>query len=252
MELKTLLITQARTGSSRLSGKVLKKVKGKTLLQLHLERVSKCRNISDIIVATTTSKGDEEIYNLAKKLGFKSYRGSEEDVLDRFYRAAKPLNPDRIVRVTSDCPLLDPKLVDEVVKFAKSKKVDYVSNVIEGRYPDGQDIEVFTFSALEKAWDNARKHSEREHVTPFIRINSDVMDGELFTAVNFPADHDYSQIRMTVDEPEDFELIKRIINELGTDLTWKEYTNYIIENNLGSLNQHIQRNEGYLKSIKED
>lgn len=253
MELaKTVLITQARTGSSRLPGKVLKKVKGKTLLQIHLERLSKCRNISDIIVATTTSKGDEELYNLAKKLGFKSYRGSEEDVLDRFYRAAKPLQPNWIVRVTSDCPLLDPKLVDDVIEFAKSKKVDYVSNVIEGRYPDGQDIEVFTFSALEKAWNNARKHSEREHVTPYIRNNSNAMGGNLFTAVNFPPDRDYSHIRMTVDEPEDFELIKRIIHELGTELTWKDYTNYIIENNLSSLNQHIQRNEGYLKSIKED
>jgi spore coat polysaccharide biosynthesis protein SpsF (cytidylyltransferase family) len=203
-------------------------------------------------VATTTKKEDEKIYSLAKDWGFKSYRGSEEDVLDRFYQAAKPLNPAWIVRVTSDCPLLDPKLVDEIVAFAWKEKADYVSNIIESRYPDGQDVELFTFSSLEKAWADADKRSEREHVTPYIRNHSDMMGGELFTSVKFPADHDYSQIRMTVDEPEDFELIKKIINELGTDLTWKEYTNYIIENNLGSVNQHIQRNEGYLKSIKED
>ena len=253
MELnKTVLITQARTGSSRLPGKVLKEVNGKTLLKIHLERLSQCENISDIIVATTTSKEDEKIFNLAKDWGFKSYRGSEEDVLDRFYQAAKPLKPDWIVRTTSDCPLLDPKLVDDVIEFAKRKKADYVSNVIESKFPDGQDVEVFTFSALEEAWLNADKLSEREHVTPFIRNNSNIFGGNKFSVVNFPLNEDYSNIRMTVDEPEDFELIKNIIEELGTDLTWKEYTNYIIKNNLGSLNQHIQRNEGYLKSLKED
>lgn len=253
MELnKTVLITQARTGSSRLPGKVLKKVNGKTLLQIHLERLSQCKNISDIIVATTTSDIDKKIYNLVEKLGFKSYRGSEEDVLDRFYQAAKPLKPDWIVRVTSDCPLLDPKLVDDVIEFAKRKKADYASNVIESKFPDGQDVEVFTFASLENAWLEAEKLSEREHVTPFIRNNSNINDRYQFTAVKFPIKEDYSNIRMTVDEAEDFELIKKLIHELGTDLTWKEYTNYIIENNLGSLNQHIQRNEGYLKSLKEE
>jgi len=252
MELRTVLITQARTGSSRLPGKVLKKVGGKTLLQIHLERLSRCKNISVILVATTTAEDDKQIYNLAKELGFKSYRGSEDDVLDRFYQAAKPLNPDWIVRVTSDCPLLDPELVDQVVDFGWSKKADYVSNIIDSKYPDGQDVEVFTFASLEQAWADADKRSEREHVTPYIRNNSDLMGGELFTAANFPADYDHSQVRMTVDEPEDFELIKKVIYELGTELTWKEYMNYIIENDLGLVNQHIQRNEGYLKSLKKD
>lgn len=254
MELsKTVLITQARTGSSRLPGKVLKNINGKTLLQIHLERLSQCKNISDIIVATTASKEDEEIYNLAKEWGFKSYKGSEDDVLDRFYKAAKPFSPEWIVRVTSDCPLIDPELIDDVIEFAKKRKaVDYVSNVIESKFPDGQDVEVFTFSALKNAWKNAHKPSEREHVTPYIRNNSDIMDGELFIAVNFATDRDYSRIRMTVDEKEDFELIKQLIQDLGTNRTWNEYTNYIIEHNLGSVNQHIQRNEGYLKSIKED
>lgn len=246
------MITQARTGSNRLPGKVLKEIHGKTLLQIHLERLSHCKNIDHLIVATTTSEEDEKIYNFAKDRGFKSYRGSEDDVLDRFYQAAKPLKPDWIVRVTSDCPLLDPDLVDHVIDFARKKGVDYASNTIEANYPDGQDIEVFTFSALKKAWDHAQKSSEREHVTPYIRNHSDMMGGELFTAANFPSEQDYSKIRMTVDEPEDFELIKKLIHKLGTDRTWKEYTDYIIEHNLGSMNQSIQRNEGYLKSLKED
>lgn len=254
MELnKTVLISQARIGSSRLPRKILKKINGKTLLKIHLERLRKCRNVSNIIVATTTSTEDEKIYNLAKEWGFSSYRGSEEDVLDRFYQAAKPFDPDWIVRVTSDCPLLDPRLVDDIVEFAKNKKsIDYVSNTIQDNFPDGQDVEVFTFASLEEAWINANKRSEREHVTPYIRNNSNICNGNKFTAVNFPIDKDYSKIRMTVDEVEDFELVKNLIEELGTNLMWEEYTNYIIENNLGSLNQHIQRNEGYLKSLKED
>jgi spore coat polysaccharide biosynthesis protein SpsF (cytidylyltransferase family) len=198
------------------------------------------------------SDEDEKIYNLVRKWGFKSYRGSEDDVLDRFYKAARPFNPDWIVRVTSDCPLIDPELVDQVVEFAINSNADYASNTVEAKYPDGQDVEVLKFSALIKAWINALKPSEREHVTPFIRCNSDLMGSHIFAAVNFPSENDYSHIRMTVDESEDFELISKLIEKIGTKRTWKEYTNYIIDNDLGSINKDIQRNEGYIRSLKED
>lgn len=252
MELNTVLITQARTGSSRLPGKVLKTVDDKTLLQIHLERLKQCKNVSDIIVATTIEPEDEKIDLLAKKLGFKSYRGSEEDVLDRFYWAAEPLSPSWIVRVTSDCPLLDPELVDSVIEFSQNHDIDYVSNTIESNYPDGQDVEVFTFEALKKAWKEAKKFSEREHVTPYIRNNSNLQGEKLFKVQSYPSGADYGNIRMTVDEQEDYILIKKLVRDLGTDKSWKEYTDYVIQNDLTSINSHFQRNEGYIKSLKKD
>lgn len=252
MELKTILVTQARSGSSRLPGKVLKEVGGKSLLQIHLERLKKCSKISEIIVATTVKEEDSIIYDKAIEWGFNASRGSELDVLDRFYQAVKDKNADWIVRVTSDCPLIDPVLVDQVIDFVQEKNMDYGSNGLIEHFPDGQDVEVFKFSALELAWKNARLQSEREHVTPYIRNNADNKGEDLFITINYPCEKDYSKIRMTVDEPKDFELIEILINKLGIQKTWIEYTNYIIENNLTKINDQIIRNEGLLKSLKED
>jgi spore coat polysaccharide biosynthesis protein SpsF (cytidylyltransferase family) len=252
MELKTLLITQARFSSTRLPGKVLKKIDGKFLLQIHLERIRQAKKVSDILVATTTNPEDYFIFEKSIEWGFKSYRGSENDVLDRFYQAAKPFSPNWIVRVTSDCPLLDPALIDHVIEFVQKKEVDYGSNIIIEHFPDGQDIEVFTFAALEKAWKNATKNSEREHVTPYIKNNSSELGGSIFTSVNYPCNADFSKIRMTVDEERDFKLIEKLINDLGMYKSWTEYTEYMINNGLISLNQDINRNDGYLKSLKND
>jgi spore coat polysaccharide biosynthesis protein SpsF (cytidylyltransferase family) len=252
MEIKTILITQARTGSTRLPGKVLKEIEGKSLLQIHLNRLRNCTNISEIIVATTIKEEDIIIYNQAIEWGFSASRGSESDVLDRFYQAVKDKKADWIVRVTSDCPLLDPSLVDDVIAFVQERNMDYGSNVLIERFPDGQDIEVFKFSALEIAWKNAKLNSEREHVTPYIRNNADNKGDDLFSTINYPCEKDYSKIRMTVDEPRDFDLIKLLINKLGIDKSWLEYTNYMIKNNLTKINDQIIRNEGLLKSLKED
>lgn len=248
----TILITQARSGSTRLPGKVLKEINGKSLLQIHLDRLKKCKSVSEIIVATTTNSEDQIIFDKAVEWGFDAYKGSESDVLDRFYQSVKDKNADWIVRVTSDCPLIDPVLVDNVIDFVQINNKDYGANILIENYPDGQDIEVFKFSALEEAWKNAKLLSEREHVTPFIRNNSDKKSGELFTAINYPCDFDFSKIRMTVDEILDFELIKILINDLGTEKSWLEYTNYIIQNNLTEINDSIIRNEGLLKSLKND
>ena len=252
MEVKTVLITQARFGSTRLPGKVLKEIGGKLLLQIHLERLKKCKTISEIVVATTIKEEDQVIYNKAIEWGFNASRGSEFNVLDRFYQSVKDKNPDWIVRVTSDCPLIDPILVDQVIVFVQKNNCDYGSNSLVENFPDGQDIEVFKFTALEQAWKNATLLSEREHVTPYIRNNSDFNGGDLFTAINFPCEWDFSRVRMTVDEIKDFELIKILVHELGTDKTWLEYVNYIIENNLTKVNDKIIRNEGLLKSLKND
>ncbi len=248
----TILITQARTGSTRLPGKVLKEINGKSLLQIHLNRLKKCKSVSEIIVATTTNSEDQIIFEKAIAWGFSASKGSESDVLDRFYQAVKDKNADWIVRVTSDCPLIDPLLVDNVIDFVQTNNKDYGANILIENFPDGQDIEVFKFSTLENTWQNAKLHSEREHVTPYIRNNSDIKGGNLFSAINYPCDFDFSKIRMTVDEIRDFELIKILINDLGTDKTWLEYTNYIIQNNLTEINDSIIRNEGLLKSLKND
>ena len=252
MEVKTSLITQARSGSTRLPGKILKKINDESLLEIHLKRLNKCNNVSNIIVATTDKPEDKVIYDYAIDWGFNSFRGSESDVLDRFYQAVRKEKPDWIVRVTSDCPLIDPILVDKLINFAHDNNTDYCSNTLVENYPDGQDIEVFKFSALEAAWKNANLSSDREHVTPYIRNNSDFKGASLFTALNYPCVSNYSKIRMTVDETKDFNLIKILIKDLGTDKTWLEYTNHIIKNDLNKINNSIIRNEGFLKSLKND
>ena len=252
MEVKTILITQARSGSTRLPGKILKEINDESLLDIHLKRLSKCKNVSKIIVATTDKPEDKVIYDYAIDRGFNSFRGSDYDVLDRFYQAVRNENSDWIVRVTSDCPLIDPILVDKLISFAHDNNIDYCSNTLIENYPDGQDIEVFKFSALELAWKNANLSSDREHVTPYIRNNSDFKGANIFKALNYPCSMDYSKIRMTVDEPKDFELIKVLIKDLGTNKTWLEYTSHLIKNDLNKINNSVIRNEGLLKSLKND
>ncbi len=151
MEIKTVLITQARTGSTRLPGKILMEVNNTPLLKIHLDRLNQSKNIDKIIVATTVNEEDDIIEKIGTDWGYEVYRGSENDVLDRFYQAVQKIKPTWVVRVTSDCPLIDPLLVDKVIEITKAENKDYGSNVIDETFPDGQDVEVFKFSALEKA-----------------------------------------------------------------------------------------------------
>lgn len=250
--IETVIVTQARLGSTRLPGKVMLKVEGDELLRIHLDRLKKSKLAEKVLVATTTNEQDQLIADKANEWGMECYRGSEDDVLDRFYQAVKDDKPKWVVRVTSDCPLLDPKLIDAVIAFAQVNDIDYCANIIIENYPDGQDVEVFKFDALEKAWKEAKTRSDREHVTPYIRNNTDIKGGALFKGLNFPAQEDHSSIRMTVDEPRDFELMEALIKEKGTSCTWKEYVACIIESKLYELNSSIQRNEGFYKSLKED
>ena len=220
------------------------------------DKIKDCINtllwVDEIIVATTVNSEDEIIYNKALEWGFTAFRGSELNVLDRFYQSLKGKKPDWVVRVTSDCPLLDPELVDAIVNFAQNNSYDYVSNGIVESFPDGQDVEVFKFSALRKAWKNAKLKSELEHVTPYIRNNSNGKGDDIFSSMNYACQDNYSNIRMTVDESIDFDLIQYLINQLGTDKSWLDYTNYIIQNDLTKINDKIIRNEGFIKSLKND
>lgn len=250
--IKTLLITQARIGSTRLPGKVLLKINNEELLKIHLKRLSNCKLVNQIVVATTINKEDDAIVALCKEWGFQAFRGSVDDVLDRLYQTANKIKPEWVVRLTSDCPLIDPALVDAVIALAQTNNADYAANVLEEHFPDGQDVEVFKFEALEKAWKEAKLKSDREHVTPYLRTNSNYKGGTLFAAVNFPCVRNFSHIRMTVDEPRDFELITNVVNDLGTDQSWLTYTNHILNNHLDRINGDIIRNEGMIKSLKND
>lgn len=251
--MSVVVVTQARSGSTRLPNKVLLEIDGKTLLQIHIDRIKQANQIDDIYIATTTKNADDVIVNLATQLDVKHHRGSEQDVLDRFYQTVKDVGPKYVVRLTSDCPLIDPKLIDEVVKKAIEEDLDYYSNTIEERYPDGQDIEVFKFSALKKAWENTTLKSDREHVTPYIRNNSSFFGGTLFTSKNHGIEEDYNNVRLTVDEPKDLEVITKIIMDLGLNKDWKTYAEYYKSNKeISALNNDIIRNEGYQKSIEDN
>ena len=248
--MKITAITQARAGSTRLPGKVLKMIGQQTLLEIHIERISKSETISQLIVATTVKPDDKLIFDMVSDMGIRAFRGSEEDVLDRFYQAVKDEGSDYIVRLTSDCPLIDAKLIDKVVRYTIENDLDYCTNTLLTKYPDGQDVEVFKFSALEAAWKNGQLKSEREHVTPYIRNNSSFCGGTLFKSSNFEEGFDYGDLRMTVDEPQDFTVIQNLINSLGTQRDWQDYAVYMNTHpEISNINACIIRNEGYLKSL---
>tara|TARA_B110001452_G_scaffold264344_1_gene267210 strand:- start:308 stop:1057 length:750 start_codon:yes stop_codon:yes gene_type:complete len=243
-----IIITQARIGSTRLPSKVLKEIEGKSLLQIHLERLKKSTYGNNIVVATTFEDGVEKIIKIAKSVEVDFYQGDTNDVLDRFYNAAKGKNPDYIVRVTSDCPLLDPVLMDEIIQLAVVNDLDYTTNTLIEAFPDGQDVEVIKWSAFEKSWKETSLKSDREHVTPYIRVNSSFFGKNLFKSKNFDSSENYNKVRMTVDESKDFDAIKILTTTLGIDKNWKDYTDFILNNPDLFFNQQIIRNEGSIIS----
>jgi spore coat polysaccharide biosynthesis protein SpsF (cytidylyltransferase family) len=251
--MKILAITQARVGSTRLPEKVLKTIGGKTLLQMHLERILRSGCISKLKVATTEEAGSEAIVTIANTVGVESFRGPTDDVLARFYLCALPESPDYIVRLTADCPLIDPREIDKIIHEGTKGNYDYASNTLEPTFPDGMDAEVFKFSALKNAYEEATLKSDREHVTPYIWRNSSVKGGNLFKSLSLKNDIDFSKIRLTVDTQEDFDLVENVILHMGLDKGWMDYVNYLNENpEIMKINARYERNEGYQKSLKED
>lgn len=210
-QLNNVAIVQARYGSNRLPGKILKEISGKPMLWHVVNRLSFSKLINKIIIATTNIPNDNitEKFCIDNKIDF--YRGSDDDVLSRYYEAAKRFNADIVIRITSDCPLIDPLIIDKMlVSFLTvSSNCDYMSNVIERTFPRGLDTEIFTFNALEKAINEAATPFEKEHVTPFIYNHTD-----LFKTRNYSNNKDYSFHRWTVDTEEDFRLIEVIYKEL--------------------------------------
>lgn len=209
--MKVVCIMQTRVGSSRLPGKVLKEICGKTVLEHDINRLKLVSEIDEIVIATTTEDKDNIIVQEAKRLGVNYFRGSENDVLSRYYYAARESNADIVVRVTSDCPCLDYNILNDMIKLfiKKINEVDYVSNTIDRTYPRGYDGEVFAFSSLEKAFINARRDYEREHVTPYLYDQ-----GNNFRLLQYKNSQDYSKYRVTLDTQEDFEVINEIYRAL--------------------------------------
>jgi spore coat polysaccharide biosynthesis protein SpsF len=248
-----IAVTQARMGSSRLPGKVLKPIGNLSLLALHLTRLRDAKEVSRLIVATSLSFEDQAIKAEAQRLNAEVFCGSEEDVLDRFYLALKDAKPDYVVRLTADCPLIDGSLIDKVIKHTIQKNLDYCSNTLRTEYPDGQDIEVFKFTALKRAWSEATLPSEREHVTPYLWKNSTFMNGEKFVSDSFSEGYNFGHLRMTVDDPQDLEVIRKLVKDLGANKSWVEYASHLeAHNEIRSLNESTQRNEGYKKSIDKE
>jgi len=246
-----IAIIQARTASTRLPGKVLKIIEGKTVLEHVINRVRAAKNIDDMVVATTVKKEDLEIVKLCASLGISVFCGSEDDVLDRYYQTAKLFKAGHIVRITSDCPLIDPQIIEEVIELYFQKKADYASNTMPETFPDGLDTEVFSYKTLKKAWKNAKLSSEREHVTPYIRKYPNI-----FKIVNLKCEYNLNDKRWTLDEPEDFKFIKIIYKNLYSEdslFGMIKILDFLKKHpEIGELNKNIIRNEGYLKSLEKD
>ena len=243
---------QARCGSTRLPNKVLKDLCGKPALQRMIERVSLSKKVDEVMVVTSIEKNNLPILSLCSSIGVRVGIGSEDDVLDRFYQTAKLLRPEYVIRLTADCPCFDAELLDLAIENLQSD-VDYCGMTSES-FADGLDLEIIKFSALEKSWKEAEHSFEREHVTQYI-----VRHPEIFKTQNFESPVGYfGDHRWTVDEPEDFELVSRIyehfIGELHTEeFGYREILAFLNDHpEIKAINRMYTRNEGLVKSIKND
>ncbi len=248
---KVLAVIQARMESTRLPGKMLLPILGgKGALEVMLGRVGRARTLDRVVVATTDTRSDDPLADLCERLGFPFFRGSEDDVLDRYYQATRASGPaDVVVRLTGDCPLHDPAVIDAVVRRFLKSEVDYACNTSPSTYPDGLDTEAFSFAALEKAWREAKLRSEREHVTPYFRNHP-----KIFRMCNVAHEQDLSTLRWTLDEPSDLEFVRAVYSYLrGRQFGMYDVLGLLEERpELKKINAGIARNEGLQKSLKED
>jgi len=240
--MKILAIVQARLGSKRYPKKVLQKIGTTTIIELLLERLSRSKKISKIIVATTTNNEDVELIKFVENLGYNCFPGNENDVLDRYYQVAKLEKADVIVRITGDCPFVDANIVDKVIEGLLLTNSDYSSNTQPPTYPDGLDVEAFNFKSLEYAWNKTNSNYDREHVTPFFYKNPKKF--KLFCLKN---DIDYSNLRLTIDEKVDLQVLENVFKELNQNpiFDWVEIIKLFDKNpELFMENIKLKRNQG--------
>jgi len=240
-------VVQARMSSSRLQGKVMKKILGKPIIGYLFDRLKASKRITKIILATSTNQENDELVFYVQGLGFDVWRGSEEDVLGRFFFAAKEYAADTVVRITGDCPLIDTRICDQLIDEFTKRQVDYA--FLAPTFAEGLDCEVLKVTALEKCHQHARLDSEREHVTPYIKNHKDQF--KLFRLDNR---EDHSGYRIAVDEPEDFAMLEILFNDYYQKIhpqgTFNEIKTYLDKHpELIKMNSHVIRNEGYIKSL---
>ena len=247
-------IIQARMNSTRLPGKVLLDINGRPMLSYMIERVRGAQCINQILVATSDEPQDDVLYDFCKKEDIVCYRGSLNDVLARYYKAAKAINCEVIVRLTADCPLIDPNIIDTIVKIYQSGSYDYVANTAppEGRtFPDGMDVEVFSLQALENAWKQAKKPSEREHVTFYFWKNP-----ELFSIFRYDLEVNLATYRLSVDYPEDFTVICSLLKGLypqNHTFTMEDVIAFMeIHPDIVKKNAQIESNRGWQPALDKD
>lgn len=239
--MKVVAIVQARMGSTRLPNKVMKAIAGVPMIERLLTRLARSREITQIVVATSTDPRNEVLAEHVRRLGYACEQGSESDVLERYLQAARAHRADIVVRITGDCPLVDPELVDEAVRRFRAAGVDYFSNVTPPTYPDGLDIEVFSMAALEKAARETESTYDHEHVTPYLR------QPERFSQASMQAEQDYSTLRWTVDEQADFDVVSGVFAHFAPDIhfSWRRVLDLQRERpELFTANHQLTRNEG--------
>ena len=253
-------IVQARMGSTRLPRKIMMSVRDKPLLYYNIRQVLQSKKIDKLIIATTNLSRDDEIVKFVDLYGIEVFRGSEDDVLDRYFHCAKEFKLDAIVRITSDCPLVDPEIIDRCIEKFENENLDYLSNTNKQidddwiydpcGFPPGFGVEVFTFNTLENAWKNTEKPFDREHVTQYILDNP-----KKFKIGGLENQEDFSDLRLTLDYQVDFDLIKLVIENFPDDEIYnlKKIISFFDDNShLKLINSHIQFDTGYLKSLEED
>jgi spore coat polysaccharide biosynthesis protein SpsF len=260
LDKKNIAIIQARFNSTRLPGKILEIINNKTILDYVIAQSLSSKNLDNVIIATTTNPSDKIIIDFCKRNNYSYFSGSEFDVLDRYYQCAKKFNLDPIIRITSDCPLIDPNVIDMTINEFNQNKYDYVSNNIEfnnGKwidsacnFPQGMTVEVSSFNALEIAWKDSKKPSEREHVFPYVQFHP-----EIFDVKNIIHSKNLSNIRCTLDRKDDLIFLQELINRLPKDNTITiNDIDKIINNepNLLKLNNYIPFDEGTKQSYEKD
>jgi spore coat polysaccharide biosynthesis protein SpsF len=247
-----LAILQARMSSSRLPGKVLKPVLGRPMILRQIERIRQASRVDRLVMATSTDASDDVLVHDCEAQGVECARGSLDNVLDRYYQVARRLTPAHVVRLTGDCPLIDPDVMDEVIAFHIEGGFDYTSNALDRlTLPNGLDVEVLRFECLERTWREAQMPSEREHVTPYVYNHR-----ELFRLGSYCAERDLSHMRWTVDEPEDLEFVRRVYKALysaNPSFRMRDIVALVErEPALASINSRFERNEGLRRSLARD
>ena len=241
-------IIQARMGSTRLPGKAMLNVENdKTVLYFVIKQLQNCKLVDKIIVATTTLEDDNQIANFSKYLGIDSFRGSSDNVLDRHYQCAKEYSVSTIVRIPSDKPLIDPEIVDDIVRHYHT--YDYITNFLTSSYPSGTEVELLSFNILKTVWEKAELPSELEHVTRYIHTHQNE-----FNILNIEYPNDLSHLGWAVDRIEDLDLVRKIVLKIEKrPILLKDILElFDKEPHLPEINKNVDRNEGNIKSLKED